>query len=176
MKDKITSFKLNWYDCGLCCADQMVQEEITVYRNNNLMVFKELNGYGVICSCEIIHVENNKVEEFFDFMKSRVKVLPYGTSKDWFGCFPMIENDILTDIRLLVPKIETRVDLLINIHEYYHALELFNELGTIYEPKTEESIFYKKQCTYNPQFKKGTPYKADRCTYSKNIESKNKEL
>ena len=33
------------------------------------------------------------------------------------------------------------------------------------------SVFYKKQCIYNPQFKKGIPYKADRCTYSKNIES-----
>ena len=69
MKDKITSFKLNWYDCGLCCADQMVQEEITVYRNNNLMVFKELNGYGVIRSCEIIHINQDRVKEFFDFLE-----------------------------------------------------------------------------------------------------------
>ena len=69
MKDKITSFKLNWYDCGLCCADQMVQEEITVYRNNNLMVFKELNGYGVVCSCEIIHIEADKAEAFFELLE-----------------------------------------------------------------------------------------------------------
>ena len=69
MKDKITCFKLNWYDCGLCCADDMVQEEITVYRNNNLMVFKELNGYGVICSCEIIHIEPVEVEKLFDFLE-----------------------------------------------------------------------------------------------------------
>lgn len=47
MNDKITCFKLNWYDCGLCCAEDAVQEEITVYRNNSYMVFKELNGYGV---------------------------------------------------------------------------------------------------------------------------------
>lgn len=33
------------------------------------------------------------------------------------------------------------------------------------------SVFYKKQCTYNPQMTKGEPYKADRCTFSKNIES-----
>ena len=69
MKDKITCFKLNWYDCGLCCAEDMVQEEITVYRNNNLMVFKELNGYGVVCSCEIIHIESDKVTKFFDFLE-----------------------------------------------------------------------------------------------------------
>jgi len=69
MKDKITCFKLNWYDWGLCCADDMVQEEVTIYRNNNLMVFKELNGYGVICSCEIIHIEKDKVEKYFDFLE-----------------------------------------------------------------------------------------------------------
>ena len=28
MKDKITCFKLNWYDCGLCCVEDTVQEEI----------------------------------------------------------------------------------------------------------------------------------------------------
>ena len=69
MKDKITCFKLNWYDCGLCCAEDTVQEEITVYRNQNYMVFKELNGYGVICSCEIIHIEKVKAEGFFAFLE-----------------------------------------------------------------------------------------------------------
>ena len=69
MKDRITCFKLNWYDWGLCCADNMVQEEVTIYRNNNIMVFKELNGYGVICSCEIIHIEKDKVAQFFDFLE-----------------------------------------------------------------------------------------------------------
>lgn len=69
MNDKITCFKLNWYDCGLCCADDAVQEEITVYRNNNYMVFKELNGYGVICSCEIIHIQREILNEFFDFLE-----------------------------------------------------------------------------------------------------------
>ena len=69
MKDKITCFKLNWYDCGLTCAEFTVQEEITIYRKNAYMVFKELNGYGVICSCEIIHIEPVEVEKFFDFLE-----------------------------------------------------------------------------------------------------------
>ena len=69
MQDKITCFKLNWYDCGLCCPEDMVQEEITIYRKKNCLVFKELNGYGVICSCEIIHVENDRVAKFFDFLE-----------------------------------------------------------------------------------------------------------
>ena len=69
MEDKITCFKLNWYDCGLCCADHMVQEEVTIYRKDSRLVFKELNGYGVICSCEIIHIESDKAAKFFDFLE-----------------------------------------------------------------------------------------------------------
>ena len=69
MKDKITCFKLNWYDCGLTCAENMFQEEVTIYRNDNIMVFKELNGYGVVCSCEIIHIESARVQQFFDYLE-----------------------------------------------------------------------------------------------------------
>ena len=69
MKDKITCFKLNWYDCGLCCGEDTVQEEITVYRNDNYMVFKELNGCGVIYSSEIINIEKEKIDEFFEFLE-----------------------------------------------------------------------------------------------------------
>ena len=87
---------------------------------------------------EFFKFQNLYSEEFFDFMKDKVKVLSKRVNKEWFGCFPVINNNILTDIRLLVPKIENEKDLLINIHEYYHALELFNELGTVYESKTEE--------------------------------------
>ena len=69
MKDRITCFKLNWYDCGLSCAEDRVQEELTIYRNDNYMVIKELNGYGVICSCKIIHIEKEKVDTFFFFLE-----------------------------------------------------------------------------------------------------------
>ena len=69
MEDKITCFKLNWYDCGLCCAYSMVQEEVTIYRKDSRLVFKELNGYGVICSCEIVRIESDKVAKFFDFLE-----------------------------------------------------------------------------------------------------------
>ena len=69
MKDRITCFKLNWYDCGLSCAEDRVQEELTIYRNDNYMVIKELNGYGVICSCTIIHIEKEKVDAFFSFLE-----------------------------------------------------------------------------------------------------------
>ena len=83
MTDKITCFKLNWYDCGLSCADSVVQEEVTIYRNKGYMVFKELKGYGVICSCEIIHIDNDKVREFFDFLER--------TYDEW-------ENDYIVEV------------------------------------------------------------------------------
>ena len=69
MKDKITCFKLNWYDSGLCCIDDMVQEEVTIYRNDNYMALKEINGHGVICSCEIVHIDKDKNEQFFEFLE-----------------------------------------------------------------------------------------------------------
>ena len=76
-------------------------------------------------------------EEFFKFMEGKIKVVSYDTPIEWFGCFPLIENGILTDIRLLVPEIKTQKNLLVNIHEYVHAIELFDELGTVYKDRRE---------------------------------------
>ena len=69
MKDRITCFKLNWYDCGLSCAEDTVQEEIIIYRNDNYMTIKEINGYGAICSSVIICVEKEKIDDFFGFLE-----------------------------------------------------------------------------------------------------------
>ena len=69
MTDNITCFKLHWYDCGLSCGESVVQEDVTVYRNDNCVVFKELNGHGVICSCEIIHIEKDKTRSFFELLE-----------------------------------------------------------------------------------------------------------
>ena len=69
MKDKITCFKLNWDDCGLCCGEGVVEEEITIYRNDNYMIFKKLNSSGVICSYEIIYIEKENISEFFVFLE-----------------------------------------------------------------------------------------------------------
>ena len=71
-------------------------------------------------------------EEFFKFMEGKIKVFPYDADLSWFGCFPIVEDNILKDIRLLVPEITTEKNLLVNIHEYVHALELFEELGSVY--------------------------------------------
>ncbi len=76
-------------------------------------------------------------EEFEAFMEGKVLIVPNTTDLSWYGCFPIVKDNVLTDIRLLVPEIENDQDLLINIHEYAHALELYSELGKIYEDKVE---------------------------------------
>ena len=105
MTDKITSFKLNWYDCGLCCADDAVQEELAIYRNNNYMVFKELNGYGVIRSCEIIHINQDRVKEFFDFLEKTsdkseftICAVSFATHRAAVCCMHSVASDRLRHI------------------------------------------------------------------------------
>lgn len=87
---------------------------------------------------DFLKEQNLYREEFFDFMKGKIKELPADTSLDWFGCFPIVKDGILKDIRLLVPEIKNEQNLLVNIHEYVHALELFDEIGYFYEERKEE--------------------------------------
>lgn len=98
--------------------------------------------------------QNLYKEEFFKFMEGKIKVVPYNTDLSWFGCFPIVKENILVDIRLLVPEIKTEQNLLVNIHEYVHALELFDELGKVYEErkklrenkaKTYEEIYLRRK-------------------------------
>lgn len=87
--------------------------------------------------------ENLYSEEFFDFIKTRVKVISSDAHKEWFGCYPLIENEKITDFRILVPEIKKESDLLINIRQYAKALELFNNIGMHYgenRDKIEKSV------------------------------------
>lgn len=86
--------------------------------------------------------ENLYKEDFFDFIKNKVKTLPSTCPLSWYGCFPIVEDNIIKDIRLLVPEIVDEKSLLVNIHEYAHALEFFYELDTIYVERREEREAY----------------------------------
>ncbi len=92
-------------------------------------------------------------ENFFEYIKTRVHILPYDTSLDWFGCFPIIEEGIVKDMRVVVPKIVTKKNLLVNLHEFYHAYELYNELGCIYvedrEQREENAVNFEKKYVKN---------------------------
>lgn len=50
-------------------------------------------------------------------------------ARDFIGCFYKVENDIITDFKVCVPKIIDIRTLFINIHEYVHALIIYNSLG-----------------------------------------------
>lgn len=76
--------------------------------------------------------DNNITSDVIKYIKSKTYVVPNTFGKEYYGCFAIVNNNILTDIRLLVPEIKTIEDLSINIHEYTHAFELYNELGSIY--------------------------------------------
>ena len=69
--------------------------------------------------------------EFFSFIKGKVHRYPV---EDFpWTCIPILDdNEIIKDIRIIVPEFLNEKCLLINIHEYYHAFELFNELGNVY--------------------------------------------
>ena len=69
MDDKITCFKLNWYNYNERYVGDTDKEEITIYRKKKWMVFSETNGYGEVCSHEIINIDKNEVDIFFNFLE-----------------------------------------------------------------------------------------------------------
>lgn len=82
--------------------------------------------------------QNMNDKAFLEYMKTRTKKLPSTTKKEWFGCFPIVtENNILKEVNIMVPEIESIDNLLVNIHEYTHAFELYHELGTSYIEERE---------------------------------------
>ncbi len=77
---------------------------------------------------------------FFEFMKGKIKKVPFLVEDFGWGVFPIInENGILEDIRMIVPVIYDIKSLCVNLHEYTHAYELFSSLGKVYEWHVEES-------------------------------------
>lgn len=76
-------------------------------------------------------------KNFFNYIEDKIVLLPSNSDIFWYGCHPILENNIIKDIRLVVPEIETEKDALINIHEFTHALEIYNELGRVYEERRE---------------------------------------
>ena len=70
-------------------------------------------------------------EEFFKFLEGKVKRYPI--KEFGWGCFPILDEDNkIVDMRILVPDFLDELCIRINIHEYAHAFELFNELGQVY--------------------------------------------
>ena len=66
---------------------------------------------------------------FFNYIKKKTKVLdlPYEEIKDFVGCFPVIVDDKVVDFNILLPKLNTIFDVLVYIHEYSHAIDIYDE-------------------------------------------------
>lgn len=76
--------------------------------------------------------------DFFDFIEDKIVVLPSNSEIFWYGCHPILNDEgILIDIRVVVPEIVNLEDMVINVHEFMHAIELYDELGTVYEEKRD---------------------------------------
>lgn len=76
--------------------------------------------------------ENMYDEDFLKYLNTRTVTTPSNTDKSWFGCFSIVDNEVLVDIKLLVPEIENEDNLLVNIHEYTHAYDMYQLLGHHY--------------------------------------------
>lgn len=82
-------------------------------------------------------------DEFWEYMRSRTKRINAPIETGIWGTFTdNDENGTLTNIKIIVPEIIDEKTLLINIHEYAHAYELYQELGTIYKPNKQKSEQY----------------------------------
>ena len=92
---------------------------------------KKTNINKVIGAFKILGIYDSS---FFDFINPRVSYFPYTEDFCPWACFPIFDPDnILVDIKIIVPNIVDQKTLLINIHEFYHAYELYSELGLIYQ-------------------------------------------
>lgn len=71
---------------------------------------------------------NEEVLEYIKYRTTHVNYKQEG-AMDFVGCFPIIEDDIVTDIWLCVPNIVDDISASINVHEYVHLLRVYKSLG-----------------------------------------------
>ena len=71
-------------------------------------------------------------KDFIDYLSDKVRIIDTD-DKSWFGFFPILDRkNRLVGVRLLIPKLNSIDNLLVWIHEYTHAYELYNKLGMEY--------------------------------------------
>lgn len=99
------------------------------YYNNFINFLKKHNLYNE----EIFnYIQKNRI--LFDYRDEDQRI--------FIGCYYICNKQgILQQINICVPFIDNQITLLINIHEYIHAIESFNNIGKKYEQKdTEETL------------------------------------
>lgn len=70
-------------------------------------------------------------EDVLDYIEYRTTYVDYKEkgAMDFVGCYPILEDGMVKDIRLCVPNMVDDVSVSINIHEYVHLLRIYKSLG-----------------------------------------------
>ena len=87
--------------------------------------------------------QNMLPEGFVEYMNAG-RIRKYPDDISWFCCMTKVENNILVELSVIVPKIVDLRTMLINIHEYTHEIELFDKLNTPYLEDVEKSEAFAK--------------------------------
>lgn len=98
---------------------------------NKFYYTKELNDF--------LNFTKMNDELFINYTKKQIHRIDSCSDKAWYGCFPILDDDnLIKDYNLIIPKLETEEDLLVNIHEYTHAFDLYNNIGNKYSDEKED--------------------------------------
>lgn len=75
----------------------------------------------------------------------------------FYGCFPIIKEDKLEEIKVCVPPINNLKSMLINVHEYKHGIDLYPYLGKEYQDFDYEVLARNEEINFqkNLTLKKG---------------------
>ena len=65
---QITSFSIDWYNCGLCNPLDKVRERTTVYLRKKMIKLEKFNGLDELLGKEEHFVCSESISDFFDFI------------------------------------------------------------------------------------------------------------
>ena len=65
---RITSFSIDWYNCGLCNSLDIVHERTTLYLSKKLIKSEKFNGLDELLGKEEYFVCSESINDFFDFI------------------------------------------------------------------------------------------------------------
>lgn len=88
---------------------------------------------------EHLHFLGMDDENFLKFLEGKIRRYSLPWNSFGWGVFPKLDDEgRIIDIRMLVPDICDEKTLLINIHEYTHAFDLYNALNTLDDSSKDE--------------------------------------
>lgn len=82
-------------------------------------------------------------KEMFDYINSNSTKFDYRDEeqRSFLGCYYICnKHNILQKIKICVPFIDSPTTVLINIHEYLHAIELYNKIGKKYQSNDTKEV------------------------------------